>query len=27
AKIDYSKCTQCGTCVDKCPRKIIKIYN
>lgn len=23
ASIDYSKCVQCGKCVDKCPRKII----
>ena len=23
ASIDYSKCTQCGKCVAKCPRKII----
>lgn len=23
ASIDYSKCTDCGTCVAKCPRKII----
>lgn len=23
AAIDYSKCTQCGDCVEKCPRKII----
>ncbi len=23
AKIDYSKCTSCDTCVTKCPRKII----
>ncbi|MBO5494478.1 MAG: RnfABCDGE type electron transport complex subunit B [Eubacterium sp.] len=26
AVIDYDKCTHCGTCVDKCPRKIIKVY-
>jgi Na+-translocating ferredoxin:NAD+ oxidoreductase RNF subunit RnfB len=26
AKIDYSKCTQCGVCAEKCPRKIIKVY-
>ncbi|MBR2743220.1 MAG: RnfABCDGE type electron transport complex subunit B [Clostridia bacterium] len=25
AKIDYSKCTECGKCVEKCPKKIIKI--
>lgn len=25
AKIDYSKCTLCGTCVEACPKKIIKI--
>ena len=24
AVIDYSKCTNCGTCVTKCPRKLIK---
>lgn len=24
AHIDYSKCTGCGKCSDKCPRKIIK---
>lgn len=24
AIIDYAKCTQCGICVEKCPRKIIK---
>ncbi len=24
AKIDYAKCTGCGACADKCPRKIIK---
>lgn len=23
ASIDYSKCTQCGVCVEKCPKKII----
>ena len=23
ASIDYDKCTQCGICVEKCPRKII----
>lgn len=23
AKIDYSKCTHCGKCAEKCPRKII----
>lgn len=23
AKIDYSKCTQCGKCVEKCPAKVI----
>lgn len=27
AKIDYSKCNNCGTCVEKCPRDIIKIYS
>lgn len=26
AKIDYTKCDHCGKCVEKCPRKIIKIY-
>ena len=25
AKIDYSKCTACGKCVEKCPKKVIKI--
>ena len=25
AKIDYSKCTECGKCIEKCPKKIIKI--
>lgn len=24
AKIDYSKCTGCGKCAEKCPKKIIK---
>lgn len=24
AVIDYSKCTSCGACVQKCPRKLIK---
>jgi len=23
ASIDFSKCTGCGKCVEKCPRKII----
>ena len=23
ASIDYEKCTHCGKCVEKCPRKII----
>ena len=23
ARIDYDKCTGCGTCVAKCPKKII----
>ena len=23
ARIDYTKCTSCGTCVTKCPRKLI----
>ena len=23
AQIDYSKCTSCGTCIAKCPRKLI----
>ena len=23
ARIDYDKCTSCGTCVTKCPRKLI----
>ncbi len=26
AKIDYDKCTKCGICFSKCPRKIIKKY-
>ena len=26
ARINYSKCTECSTCVEKCPRKIIKTY-
>ena len=25
AKIDYSKCTNCGACADACPKKIIKV--
>jgi len=25
ARIDYDKCTLCGKCAEKCPRKIIKI--
>ena len=25
AKIDYTKCTNCGACAVKCPRKIIRI--
>lgn len=25
ARIDYSKCTNCGACVEACPKKIIKI--
>ncbi|MBR2473981.1 MAG: RnfABCDGE type electron transport complex subunit B [Clostridia bacterium] len=25
AKIDYEKCINCGACVSKCPRKIIRI--
>ena len=24
ARIDYSKCTSCGTCITKCPRKLIR---
>ena len=24
ASIDYSKCTGCGVCVEKCPKKVIK---
>ena len=24
AKIDYSKCTVCGKCIEKCPKKVIK---
>ena len=28
AVIDYKKCTSCGTCVTKCPRKlIVDIHN
>jgi electron transport complex protein RnfB len=27
ARIDYSKCTECGKCVEKCPKKIIRIEN
>ena len=23
ASIDYTKCTSCGVCVEKCPRKLI----
>lgn len=26
ASIDYTKCTYCGACVAKCPRKIIKMH-
>ena len=26
AKIDYEKCTLCGACAEKCPKKIIKIF-
>ena len=26
ATIDYSLCTHCGACAEKCPRKIIHIY-
>ena len=26
AVIDYSKCTGCGKCAEKCPKKIIKVY-
>ena len=25
ARIDYDKCTQCGTCAEKCPKKVIKV--
>ena len=25
ASIDYSKCTECGACIEKCPRKIISL--
>jgi Na+-translocating ferredoxin:NAD+ oxidoreductase RNF subunit RnfB len=25
ARIDYEKCTDCGTCAAKCPRKVIKL--
>jgi Na+-translocating ferredoxin:NAD+ oxidoreductase RNF subunit RnfB len=24
AKVDYSKCTQCGACIEKCPTKAIR---
>ena len=24
AVIDYTKCTSCGTCAAKCPRKVIR---
>ncbi|MCQ2456147.1 MAG: 4Fe-4S binding protein [Clostridia bacterium] len=24
ARIDYSKCINCGLCAEKCPRKIIE---
>lgn len=27
ASINYEKCTGCGTCVEKCPRKIIRIHS
>lgn len=27
ASIDYAKCTNCGTCVSKCPRKLILDLN
>jgi Na+-translocating ferredoxin:NAD+ oxidoreductase RNF subunit RnfB len=27
ARIDYAKCTHCGACVEKCPRKLISIGN
>ncbi len=26
AKIDYEKCTKCGTCYEKCPRNVIVNY-
>lgn len=26
AHIDYSKCTHCGKCAEKCPKKIIKLH-
>ena len=26
AHIDAEKCTNCGVCAEKCPRKIIKMY-
>ncbi len=25
ARIDYDKCTRCGACAEKCPKKIIKV--
>jgi ferredoxin len=24
AKIDYEKCTSCGNCIEKCPKKVVK---
>lgn len=27
AKINPERCTNCGACAEKCPRKIIKVYN
>ena len=26
AHIDYSKCTGCGKCAEKCPKKIIHLH-
>jgi formate hydrogenlyase subunit 6/NADH:ubiquinone oxidoreductase subunit I len=23
--VDYSRCTACGTCTEKCPIKVIKL--
>ena len=26
AKIDYDKCTGCGACAEKCPKKVIRRF-